>query len=650
MKTKYQSLIKEINKHNNNYYNLNSPTITDEQFDDLYNELIQFEIKYPELIASDSPTRKIGYTIVSKLQKVKHEFPLLSLDKTKSIEGLKEFIGEEDVIVGIKADGLTIELNYNNGKLVQASTRGDGVEGEDITHNARTFKNIPLEILYDGELKLAGEAIIFRVDFDEINESLVEEEKYSTCRNLVAGSCRQLNNKICAERKVHFFAFNLLKNEDMIFKTKEEQLEWLKMLGFQTIFYHTTYSNFVEEEINYLKNLAVNLGMPIDGMVITYNDIEYSKSLGSTSKFPKDSIAYKFEDERVETEFIEVEWNTTRTGKINPTAIFKPVTIDGTQVERATLFNLDILEELQLGKGDRISTFKANMIIPQIDQNFTKSNTEVIPDTCPTCGAKTEIRIQKVARFLYCTNDNCQAKLIDKFTHFVSRKGMNIEGLSESTLEKFINKGFLKEFTDIFKLEQYKNQIVKMEGFGQKSYKNLIEAIEKSKDVELHKFIFALGIPQIGEGGAKQLCNHFDNNASDIFNASINEFLEVKDFGEITARSIDIYLSDTENRRTIGELLKYVNINKEEKKMENLILEGMIFVITGNVKTFKNRNELGELVISLGGKLSNSISKNTNFLINNDLNSTSSKNKKAKDLSVNIISEEQFNKMISRNV
>jgi DNA ligase (NAD+) len=647
MNTNYLSLCQEINKHNYNYYNINSPIITDEQYDMLYSRLLELERKYPELISLDSPTQKVGYTVVSKLQKVRHEFPLLSLDKTKSIEGVKEFTGEEDVIVGIKADGLTVELDYNNGKLIQASTRGDGEIGEDITHNAKTFKNVPQKIPFKGELKLVGEAIIFHVDFNNINELLVEDEKYSTCRNLVAGSCRQLDNKICAERNVNFFAFNVLKSEGIKFEMKEEQLKWLKTQEFQIIPYHLIYSDFVEEEISYLKNLAINLGFPIDGMVITYNDIEYSKSLGTTSKFPKDSIAYKFEDERVETEFIGVEWRTTRSGKVNPTAIFKPVTIDGTQVERATLFNLDIFQELHLGKDDKISVFKANMIIPQIDQNFTKSNTELIPDICPACGAKTEIRTQKIARSLYCTNDNCQAKLIDKFTHFVSRKGFNIEGLSESTIEKFINKGFLKEFADIFKLEQYKNQIVKMEGFGQKSYKNLIEAIEKSKDIELHKFIFALGIPQIGEGGAKNLAQHFGDLGKIVF-ADYEELLKVKDFGEITAKSVRDYFKNTDNIKDYWMLGTIINIKKEENKMENInsIFNGKKIYATGTFANWK-KEEIKSLLESLGAEFASGYAKSLDYLIEGSLKSSSKVDKAKKD-GIKVLTESEFVDMVGK--
>jgi len=638
-------LRQEIEKHNYNYYVLNRPSITDEQYDNLYDQLFKFEKENPNLISPNSPTQKVGYITMSKLEKTKHEIPLLSLDKTKSIEGLKKFIGNKNSVASIKADGLTTEIIYNNGRLIEASTRGDGVEGEIITHNVKVFKNVPKRIDFKEILKISGESLIFSDDFDRINEKLAEDEKYSTCRNLAAGSCRQLDNKICASRSVYFFAFNILKIDGMKFKTKYEQMRWLETLGIDIVPIVEISQIPMDEVIKYLKELAVHIRMPLDGIVISYNDIEYSKTLGRTAKFYKDSIAYKFEDERVITNYITTEWNTTRTGKINPIAIFNPVIIDGTKVERASLFNLDIFENLQLGKGDKISTYKANMIIPQIDENFTKSNMESIPNKCPTCGHPTEIRMQKTARFLYCTNDNCMAKNVDKVVHFSSRKAMNIEGLSEATIEKFINKGFIKDFVDIFKLERYKNQIINMDGFGRRSYEKLIEAIDKVRNIELYRLIYGLGIEQVGESGSKNLCKYFNNNVEEIINAHYLKLTQVKDFGDITAGNVYDYFNHpgNKNKQIFKELLKHINIKSNNVNNNGNKLNGLTFVITGTLS--KSRDEFKNIIEGQGGSVTGSISKKTNYLLAGD-NIGETKIKKAVEYGVKIIDENDLNLII----
>jgi DNA ligase (NAD+) len=549
----------------------------------------------------------------------------------------------------LKADGLTCELIYEDGKLKQASTRGNGVIGEEIFHNAKTFKNIPLTISYKGYLKLAGEAIIHKNDFEEINSKLPEDEKYATPRNLSSGSVRQLDSKICAERNVYFYAFSLLESENK-FDTKSQQFEWLDSLGFRVI-PHMTLTDTVNLETNILdlKELAEKKYIPIDGMVVSFNDIAYSESLPKTLHHPLHSLSFKFFDERKQTALRDIEWSVGRTADITPVAIFDKVIIDNTEVTRASLHNISIIEELELGIGDIISVIKCNMIIPQIADNFTRSNNIIIPDKCPACGANTAIEQLFDSKVLKCTNDNCGAKKLRQFMQFVSRDAMNIEGLSEQTLEKFISKGFISSFKDIFKLNRYASEISTMEGFGKKSYDNLIKAIEKSRNVNMVNFIYSLGINQIGLGGAKRLAKHFDYAMPKFLCAISNgyDLTNVEDFGQITSECVYDYFKD--NYDMVVELLNEVKIQKVEKKESSLkSLEGLTFVVTGSVNTFKNRNELEELITSLQGKLSSGVSSKTNYLINNDTTSTSGKNQKAKELGVKIINEQEFNEMIGR--
>ncbi len=653
-----KELVNQLNIYRHEYYNLNRPSVSDSVYDSLFDELSNLE-KETDFVLSNSPTQTVGvYEVKSKLQKRNHPTPLKSLDKTKSIDELNKFRNSKDIIIMLKADGLTVELNYEDGQFIGGYTRGNGESGEDISHNCRVFKNIPLTIPFKGKLRIAGEAIIHWNDFNNINSSLPEEDQYKTPRNLVSGSVRQLDSKICSKRKVYFYAFNILETIDTqtgistLGDSKHENFKWLSELGFSVIPNLFKDMDIDEHTISYMQRQAQIFDIPIDGIVASYNSVKYSNSLGETNHHPLHSLAYKFADETEETILRNVEWNTTRSGQINPTGVFDKVILDNTEVSRASLFNLTFIKDMQLNILNRIKVSKRNMIIPYIEENLDRQegNYIPIPTKCPSCGAKTEIRNTGTADFLYCTNDDCPAKLLDKFVHFCSRNAMNIDGLSEAGIELFINKGFLKTFDDLYKLEQYKSQIIQLEGWGIKSYNKLIQAIEKSKNVKLENFLYALGIGQLGQGGSKRLAKYFSYDFDAIINANENELMQVEDFGEITTKNVYNYFRDDKNLELVNNLLIYVDIKKPEEKKETTFksLDNLTFVVTGNVETFKNRKELEELITSLNGKLSGSVSSKTNYLINNDITSTSGKNKKANELNIPIISEQMFNELIGR--
>jgi DNA ligase (NAD+) len=647
-----KELTKELNQYRHEYYNLNRPSVSDKVYDELFDKLNQLE-KETGFKFSNSPTRTVGYTAVGKLAKVEHPIPLKSLDKTKSIDELIKWINNKEIILMLKGDGLTEELLYDNGKLIQSSTRGNSIIGEDTTHNTLVFKNIPLSISFKGKLRLVGEAVIHWNDFNEINSKLSEKEKYATPRNLVAGSVRQLNSKICAERNVYFYAFNILECSEELSDSKYENFRWLEKLGFTVIpdilitkkvllQLKPTLTLLIDE----LKKVAENMLIPIDGMVGSFNSVSYSNSLSETTHHPLHSIAYKFFDETEEAILRSVEWNTTRSGQINPTACFDTIILDNTEVSRASLFNLNFIRDMKLNIGSRVLVSKRNLIIPYIEENLDKNNGELsIPEYCPSCSHKTYIENTGTADFLFCKNSNCPAQIHDRFVNFVKRDAMNIEGLATSTLEKFIDLGFIKVFGDIYRLEQYKSKIINLEGMGIKSYNKLIESINKSRNAKLENFIAALGIEGVGLSTAKLITKKF-KTIENFLNAKNADLLNIDGIGDITAEAICAYR--IESLDIILDLIKEVNFIQEKKKETNskVDLTGKIFVITGDVHTFKNRKELQEKIELLNGKCSGSVSNKTSYLINNDIASTSGKNKTAKELGIKIITEDEFLDMI----
>ena len=637
-----KELISILNEASRVYYQGRDEIMSNYEYDALYDELQQLENE-TGIVNSNSPTVKVGYQVQSNLEKERHEKPMLSLDKTKEVQALKEFIGDNTAILSWKLDGLTIVLTYNKGELLKAVTRGNGEVGEVITQNAKVFKNVPIKIPYKGELIIRGEAIITYSDFEKINDEIEEDsEKYKNPRNLCSGTVRQLNNEITAKRNVNFFAFSLVDAKGEDFKNSRlYQFEWLEKQGFSVVGHKKVDKNNLEDAVKEFEKAIETNDFPSDGLVLTFDDIEYSKSLGTTSKFPKDSIAFKWKDEIRETVLKEIEWSASRTGLLNPVAIFEPVELEGTTVSRASVHNISIMKSLELGIGDTIEVYKANMIIPQIANNLTKSGVKDIPTTCPVCGESTKIRQVNEVEALYCTNPKCPAKKIKLFELMVSRDAFNIAGLSVATLEKFIDLGILHDITDLFHLEKHKELIVNEEGFGEKSYNNLIEEINKARNISLPKLIYSLGIPNVGLSNAKLICRHFGNDVEKIKNLTFDELNEIKGIGEIIAKSFVEYYNDEYNVQIFDKLLNEISIESDSSSAEN-IYENMVFVITGSVEKFSNRNELKAYIEDRGGKVTGSVTSNTTYLINNDVTSNSSKNKKAKELGVKIISEEEF--------
>ena len=609
------------------------------EYDRLYDELQNLE-KELGITLSNSPTVNVGYEVVSELPKERHESPMLSLDKTKEVEELKNFVGSQKVLMSWKMDGLTIVLTYRDGKLYKAVTRGNGEVGEVVTNNAKVFKNVPVQIAYQGELILRGEAVIGYHDFEKINEEIEDvDAKYKNPRNLCSGSVRQLNNQITAKRNVMFYAFTLVQANGVDFQNSRAcQMEWLKAQGFTTVEYHMVTRDTVVAKFS--SEISKN-DFPSDGLVLSYDDIAYGRSLGRTAKFPRDSYAFKWQDEIRETILREIEWSPSRTGLINPVAIFDPVELEGTTVSRASVHNISIMEELKLGDGDTIKVYKANMIIPQISENVTKSGKCVIPEICPACGERTEIKNDNGVKTLYCSNKQCPAKHVKLYSLFVSRNAMNIDGLSEETLEKFIDAGYIHEFADIFNLSRYQKEIVETPGFGQKSYDNLIDSLNKAREVELHALLYSLGIPNIGVANAKLICKYFNNDIEKITHAKADELVKIDGIGDKMAVKFVEYFSDKENIKKFNNLLNELTIIKEENNEEQN-MAGLNFVVTGSVERFANRNEVKDYIEKRGGKVTGSVTSKTNYLINNDLLSNSSKNKKAKELGIEIINEEQF--------
>ena len=637
-----KELIPVLQKAGKAYYQEDREIMSNFEYDKLYDELETLE-KETGITLAGSPTVSVGYEALEELPKEAHETPMLSLDKTKDVEALRAFIGDRKTLLSWKLDGLTIVLTYGDGKLQKAVTRGNGVVGEVITNNARVFKNIPLQISFKGDLVLRGEAIITYSDFKKINEEIEDvDAKYKNPRNLCSGSVRQLNNEITARRNVHFYAFSLVRAQGVDFRnSREQQFLWLKDQGFDVVEYRMVTRDTLDEAMEYFSGQVVKNDFPSDGLVALYDDIAYGDSLGTTAKFPRNSYAFKWKDEVRETTLKEIEWSPSRTGLINPVAIFEPVELEGTTVSRASVHNISIMKELQLGIGDKIQVYKANMIIPQIAENLTRSGNLEIPDTCPVCGKEARVLKTNEVESLYCMNPDCQAKKIKSFTLFVSRDAMNIDGLSEATLEKFILKGFIKDFGDIFEIGRYREEIVNMDGFGEKSFDNLMASLERARHTTLPRLLYSLGIANIGLANAKVICKEFDYDLEKMIHATGEEISSIEGIGPVIAQSYTAYFADEENMRKLRHLLSHLEL--EAVKQENrLTLEGKQFVITGSVEHFANRAQLNEYIEQRGGKVTGSVTSKTDYLINNDVTSNSSKNKKARELEIPILSEEDF--------
>ena len=643
-----KELGKKLREASRAYYQEDREIMPNVEYDALYDELSALE-EETGIVLADSPTVNVGYEAVDQLPKEEHERPMLSLDKTKDREALREFVGEHPTLLSWKLDGLTIVLTYENGELVKAVTRGNGIVGEVITNNARVFKNIPLKISFRGRLVLRGEAIITYSDFEKINETIGDADaKYKNPRNLCSGSVRQLNNEITAKRNVRFYAFSLVSAEGVDFQnSREVQFQWLNAQGFDVVEYRKVTADTLDEAMDYFAEAVTKNDFPSDGLVALYDNIAYGESLGTTAKFPRNAMAFKWADEMRDTRLLEIEWSPSRTGLINPVAVFEPVELEGTTVSRASVHNISIMKELKLGIGDTIRVYKANMIIPQIAENLTGSGNAPVPHICPACGQETVVKKENDVECLFCVNPGCPAKKIKSFGLFTSRDAMNIDGLSEATLEKFIARGFIHDFGDIFEINRYRDEIVEMEGFGQKSYDNLIESLERAKETTLPRVIYSLGIANIGLANAKVICRYFNNDLEKIRHASLEEISEIDTIGPVIAGNLVSYFQDEENNRRLDHLMSFLHIQDEGPKQEQ-IFAGMNFVITGSLVHFGNRSEVKELIESLGGKVTGSVTKKTNYLINNDIQSSSSKNKKARELGIPILSEEDFLNLVGK--
>lgn len=638
-----RELTQLLNKASLAYYAEDREIMSNYEYDRLYDELEALE-RETGIILSNSPTLHVGYEAVDELPKERHERPMLSLGKTKSREELAEWLGEQKALLSWKLDGLTVVLTYKDGKLAKAVTRGNGEVGEVVTNNAKVFHNLPVSISYTGELVLRGEAVITYSDFEQINRRIEDiDAKYKNPRNLCSGSVRQLNNEVTAGRNVKFFAFSLVKAEEADFhNSREEQFLFLQKLGFETVEYRMVDSSNVGEVVGEFEKKIESYDVPSDGLVLVYDDIAYGQSLGTTAKFPRDSIAFKWADEVKETVLKEIEWSPSRTGLINPVAIFEPVELEGTTVSRASVHNISILKNLKLGIGDRITVYKANMIIPQIAENLTGSGTVEIPERCPVCHGETKISQINDVQSLYCTNEECEAKKIKSFTLFVSRDAMNMEGLSEATLEKFIARGYIHEFADIFHLNRFQEEIVEMEGFGEKSYQNLINSVEAARKTTLARLIFSLGIANIGLANAKMICRHYHNDWKEMLSADVEDLNGIDGVGEVIATGFYEYFQKEENQRRWENLLKEVEIEKEQIDESTQTLSGMSFVVTGSLNHYESRKELKEEIEKKGGKVTGSVTSKTVCLINNDNTSSSSKNKKARELQIPVLTEAEF--------
>lgn len=642
-------LIKQLNEYRDSYYNEARPVVSDAAYDRLFDELSELE-KDTGIVYANSPTQTVGYVVKSELEKVKHSHPMLSLDKTKSVDDLVKFAGEKDCILSLKMDGLTCLLTYENGELVQAETRGDGEVGELITHNAKVFDNIPLTIDYKGHFEIEGEAIITYDDFNKINESLSEDKKYKNPRNLASGSVRQLDSKIASQRHIKFIAWKV--PTEVASNSFINRLQYAAELGFDTVPFLPIRGNsnaeFINIVIEQLQRRANERNFPIDGLVATYNDITYGESLGMTGHHPKHSIAFKFYDEEVETVLKNIEWSMGKIGSLTPVAIFDPVEIDGTMVERASLHNVSILTKLDLQIGDTIIVYKANQIIPQVKENLSAKDRESayirIPSQCPVCESSTQIVKENDSAVLMCTNLHCKGKLLGRVSHFVSKKGMDISGLSEETIKKFIELGWITEITDVYNLGQHYDRLSTMSGFGKKSVDKLRKSIENSKTVRLDKFITSLSIPGIGTSQSRELAKVF-NTWNEFRDASVGfyNFTQLDGFGDVLNNNIHSWFTDMCD--IADKLASFMTFETGVNQNTDDSLNSKSFVVTGKVFRFKNRDEVKAEIEKRGGKVTGSVTKSTYALINNDIESNSSKNKKAKELGVKIITEDQLIEM-----
>ena len=632
-----------LNRAAKAYYQEDREIMPNIEYDRLYDELVELE-KETGVVLSNSPTINVGYEVLSSLPKERHEKPLLSLDKTKEVSALKDWLGKQTGVLSWKLDGLTIVLTYEGGNLVKAVTRGSGEIGEVITNNAKVFKNLPVNIAYKDTLVLRGEAIITYSDFIRINNEIDDvDAKYKNPRNLCSGSVRQLNNAITAERHVNFFAFSLVRADYADYNNSRlAQMKWLKEQGFEVVESRAVTADNIEDTVKWFSERIDSNDFPSDGLVLSFDNIAYGEALGATSKFPRDSIAYKWRDEIKDTKLLEIEWSASRTGLINPIAIFEPVELEGTTVSRASIHNISIMEGLELGIGDTIGVYKANMIIPQISENFTRSGRIDIPEHCPVCQGATQLKQENGVKFLYCINDDCLAKQIKSFTHFVSRDAMNIEGLSEATIEKLIAKGLIKELADIFHIDRYKQEIVEMEGFGEKSFNRLTASVNKARKTTVVRLLYSLGIPNVGLSNAKLLCRNFKYDWNTIQAAQFSDLIEIGGIGDVMAEAYVRFFADDKNKIIVEDLLKELEFEAMGTAGEEQTFENIVFVITGSVEQFKNRDELKDIIEAKGGKVTGSVTSKTNYLINNDNLSGSSKNKKAKELGISIITESQF--------
>ena len=643
-----KELVKLLNEAGRVYEQEDREIMSNYEYDKLYNELLLLE-QETKTVLTGSPTIKVGYEVLSELPKIRHESSMLSLDKTKEKEDLKDWLGSQKGLLSWKMDGLTIVLTYREGKLFQAVTRGNGEIGEVVTNNAKVFKNLPHTIPYTGELVLRGEAVIRYSDFEKMNEEIPETEaKYKNPRNLCSGSVRQLNNEITAKRNVRYYAFTLVKadNVNEFENSREKQLSWLESMGFDAVESKAVTKDNLEETVAWFAAQIPSMDVPSDGLVLTFDDMAYGASLGSTAKFPRDAIAFKWRDEIKETTLKEIEWSASRTGLINPIAVFEPVELEGTTVSRASLHNISIMEGLKLGIGDTIKVYKANMIIPQVAENVTQSGNVAVPDKCPVCGEETKIKEENDVKVLVCTNEDCLAKKIKSLTHFVSRDAMNMEGLSEATIEKFLNKGIIHEVSDLFHLEGYKEIITEMEGFGEKSYQNLIASVNRARNTTAARFLYSLGIPGIGLSTAKLICKEYQNDFPKIQTAEAERLTEISGVGDVIAKAFVDFMNKESNQKMILDLLPEITFEVQETGTVSDALAGKTFVITGSLEHFENRNALKDILEEKGAKVTGSVTAKTDFLINNDNLSSSTKNKKAKELGIPIITEEELQEMI----